>query len=207
MTQASPRLFTEPKLVVASHNSGKLSEFEALLAPFGIETVSAGELGLPEPEETGVTFAENAALKALASATGAGIPALADDSGLVVPALDGAPGIHSARWAEDADGARDFNMAMEKLVRELGGRDKAAYFVCALCLAWPDGHREIFEGRVDGRITWPMRGDKGFGYDAIFEPAGYDMTFAEMQPEKKHAMSHRADAFGQLIHASFPRQN
>lgn len=207
MTQAPPRPFTEPKLVVASHNSGKLREFEALLAPFGIETVSAGELGLPEPEETGVTFAENAALKALVSATGAGIPALADDSGLVVPALDGAPGIHSARWAEGADGRRDFNMAMEKLVRALGDKDKAAYFVCALCLAWPDGHREIFEGRVDGRITWPMRGDKGFGYDAIFEPAGYDMTFAEMQPEKKHAMSHRADAFGQLIHASFPRQN
>lgn len=207
MTQPPPRLFTEPKLVVASHNPGKLREIEALLAPYLVKTVSAGELGLPEPEETGVTFAENAALKALASATGAGIPALADDSGLVVPALDGGPGIRSARWAEGAGGARDFDMAMERVASELGGKDKAAYFVCVLCLAWPDGHTEIFEGRANGRITWPMRGDKGFGYDAIFEPAGYHMTFAEMEPEKKHAISHRADAFGQLINASFPCQN
>ncbi len=207
MTQPPPRLFTKPKLVVASHNPGKLREIEALLAPYPVETVSAVELGLPEPEETGVTFAENAALKALASATGAGIPALADDSGLVVPALDGDPGIRSARWAEGADGARDFHMAMERVASALGGKDKAAYFVCVLCLAWPDGHREIFEGRVNGQITWPMRGDRGFGYDAIFEPAGCDMTFAEMEPEKKHAMSHRADAFGQLINACFPRQN
>jgi XTP/dITP diphosphohydrolase len=189
---------------VASHNSGKVREIGELLAPYGVETVSAADLGLPEPEETGVTFAENAILKALAGADGAGLPALADDSGLVVPALDGQPGIYSARWAEGADGKRDFGLAMGRVVDELGERDKAAYFICALCLAWPDGHSELFEGRVAGRITWPMRGDKGFGYDPIFQPDGYDITFAEMEPGKKHAMSHRANAFRQLIDACFP---
>lgn len=202
-----PRLLTESKLIVASHNPGKLTEIAALLAPCGIDTISAGELGLPEPEETGETFAENAALKALASALGADLPALADDSGLVIPALDGQPGLHSARWAEDANGARDFNRAMQRVVDELAGGDAAAHFICALCLAWPDGHTEIFEGRVEGRITWPMRGDKGFGYDAIFQPAGHDMTFAEMEPAKKHAMSHRAAAFRKMIDACFPPKN
>lgn len=198
------RSFKDPKIVVASHNPGKLREIGELLAPHRVETISAGDLGLPEPEETGVTFAENAALKALASATGAGLPALADDSGLVVPALDGQPGIYSARWAVGDNGERDFNIAMQRVVDELGDKDKAAYFVCVLCLAWPDGHTELFEGRVNGRITWPMRGHKGFGYDPIFQPDGHDITFAEMEPGKKHAMSHRADAFRQLIDACFP---
>lgn len=201
-----PRPFTEPTLVVASHNAGKVREISELLAPHRIETVSAGDLGLPEPEETGATFAENAALKALAGASGAGLPALADDSGLVVPALDGQPGIYSARWALSDDGGRDFNMAMRRVADELGDRNRAAHFICVMCLAWPDGHSELFEGRVDGEIVWPMRGDKGFGYDPIFQPAGFDVTFAEMSPEKKHAMSHRADAFRQLIDACFSNQ-
>lgn len=202
-SQTMPRPFSQSKLVLASHNAGKLREIDALLVPYGVATVSAGDLGLPEPEETGKTFAENAALKALASANGADLPALADDSGLVVPALDGRPGIHSARWAGKT---RDFNKAMARVVEELGSRDRDAYFICLLCLAWPDGHTELFEGRVSGHITWPMRGDKGFGYDAIFQPAGHDITFAEMAPAKKHAMSHRAGAFGKLIDACFPRQ-
>lgn len=200
-----PRSFSAPRLVVASHNGGKVREISQLLAPHDIETVSAGDLGLPEPEETGVTFAENAALKARAGAKGADLPALADDSGLVVPALDGQPGIHSARWAgKGADGGRDFNVAMQRVIDALGDRDSAAYFVCVLCLAWPDGHTEIFEGRVDGKIISPMRGEKGFGYDPIFQPHGYEITFAEMDPDRKHSISHRADAFRQLIDACFP---
>lgn len=202
-----PRSFHDPRLVVASHNPGKVREIGELLAPHRVETVSAGDLGLPEPEETGGTFAENAILKALAGARGAALPALADDSGLVVPALDGRPGIYSARWATGKGDGRDFNLAMRRVADELGDRDKAAYFICALCLAWPDGHTELFEGRVNGRITWPMRGDQGFGYDPIFQPDGYSITFAEMEPGEKHAMSHRADAFRQLIDACFPKQS
>ncbi|NIJ42223.1 XTP/dITP diphosphohydrolase [Parvibaculum indicum] len=191
------------KLVVASHNPGKVREIADLLAPFGIETVSAGELDLPEPEETGTTFRENAELKALAAAKAADLPALADDSGLCVGVLNGAPGIYSARWAGPK---KDFGFAMEKLrvsILEAGTHDTSAWFVCGLALAWPDGHVEYFEGRVDGELVWPPRGDKGFGYDPMFVPKGHDITFGEMDPAKKHAMSHRADAFRQLVDACF----
>lgn len=194
------RKFNGPKIVVASHNPGKVTEIGALLSRFNVETISAGDLGLIEPEETGLTFVENAELKALASAKLSGLPALADDSGLVVPALEGAPGIYSARWAGPG---KDFNIAMEKVILELGDNDPSAYFTCALSLAWPDGHIESFEGQVHGHLTWPMRGDKGFGYDPIFIPEGFDITFAEMEPFKKHAISHRANAFKLLIEASF----
>ena len=190
-------------LVVASHNPGKVREIADLLAPFGIETVSAGELDLPEPEETGTTFRENAELKALAAAKAADLPALADDSGLCVGVLNGAPGIYSARWAGPK---KDFGFAMEKLrvsILEAGTHDTSAWFVCGLALAWPDGHVEYFEGRVDGELVWPPRGDKGFGYDPMFVPKGHDITFGEMDPAKKHAMSHRADAFRQLVDACF----
>ncbi len=187
------------RLVLASHNAGKLREIADLVAPFGVEAISAGSLGLPEPEETGTTFQANAELKALASADGAGLPALADDSGLVVPALGGAPGIHSARWAGPE---RDFALAMARVEEELGdSADRSAYFVCALALAWPDGHRESFEGRVDGRLVWPPRGDRGFGYDPIFVAEGETLTFGEMEPARKHAMSHRARAFAKLVAA------
>jgi len=185
------------RLVIASHNPGKLREIAELLSPHGVEALSARSLNLPEPEETGRSFAENAALKASAAAVAAGLPALADDSGLVVPALGGRPGIHSARWAGPD---RDFGLAMARVERELSGqRDRSAHFVCALCLAWPDGHQEIFEGRVDGHLVWPPRGERGFGYDPIFEPLGHDMTFGEMDPQAKHAMSHRARAFRMLL--------
>ncbi len=185
------------RLVIASHNPGKLEEIADLLRPFEIETVSAGALGLPEPEETGTSFTENAVLKALAAARESGLPALADDSGLVVPALDGRPGIYSARWAGPG---KDFRTAMERVDRELaGGSDRRAYFVCVLCLAWPDGHRETYEGRIDGELVWPPRGERGFGYDPMFRPASHDITFGEMEPALKHAMSHRARAFEQLL--------
>ncbi|MDX5367438.1 MAG: RdgB/HAM1 family non-canonical purine NTP pyrophosphatase [Alphaproteobacteria bacterium] len=199
------RKFEGGKLVVASHNPGKVREIGDLLAPFGIETVSAGDLGLDEPEETGDTFRANAELKALAAATAANLPALADDSGLCVNALNGAPGIHSARWAGPS---KDFEFAMEKLRRgmlEAGPVDVGAHFICGLALAWPDGHVEYFEGRVDGELTWPPRGDKGFGYDPIFIPGGHDITFGEMEPQAKHDMSHRADAFRQLVNACFAK--
>lgn len=199
------RKFEGGKLVVASHNPGKVREIGDLLAPFGIETVSAGALGLDEPEETGDTFRANAELKALAAAKAANLPALADDSGLCVNALNGAPGIHSARWAGPS---KDFEFAMEKLRRgmlEAGPVDVGAHFICGLALAWPDGHVEYFEGRVDGELTWPPRGDKGFGYDPIFIPDGHDITFGEMEPQAKHAMSHRADAFRQLVNACFAK--
>lgn len=197
------RKFEGGKLVVASHNPGKVREIGDLLAPFGIETVSAGALGLDEPEETGDTFRANAELKALAAAKAANLPALADDSGLCVNALNGAPGIHSARWAGPS---KDFEFAMEKLRRgmlEAGPVDVGAHFICGLALAWPDGHVEYFEGRVDGELTWPPRGEKGFGYDPIFIPDGHDITFGEMEPDAKHGMSHRADAFRQLVNACF----
>jgi len=195
------------RLVIASHNKGKLREIADLLGPHGIEAVSAGTLGVPEPEETGTSFAANAELKARFSADLTGLPALADDSGLCVEALGGEPGIFSARWAELDDGSRDFAEGMRRVHARLleagdeAGRD--AHFVCALSLAWPDGHVETFEGRVDGLIVWPPRGDKGFGYDPIFQPIGHGISFGEMEPEAKHAMSHRADAFAKLVAAIF----
>ena len=195
------------KLVIASHNRGKLREIGELLKPFGIETVSAGALDVPEPEETGVSFIANAELKARFSADLTGLPALADDSGLCVEALGGEPGIFSARWAELGDGSRDFNEAMRRVHDRLAekgedvGRD--AHFVCALSIAWPDGHVETFEGRVDGLLVWPPRGEHGFGYDPMFQPYGHDITFGEMDPAAKHAMSHRADAFAKLVKAVF----
>ena len=194
------------KLVIATHNPGKLREIAELIEPLGITCVGAEELGLPEPEEIGNTFVDNADLKAREAADLSGLPALADDSGLCVDALHGAPGIFSARWAENENGDRDWLRAMEKVWREVeaagpeAGHD--AYFACALAIAWPnDGQAENFEGRVDGTITWPPRGDKGFGYDPIFVPAGHDATFGEMDPAEKHRMSHRADAFRKLVKA------
>jgi len=202
--EQSVRKLTPGKLVIASHNPGKVREIAELLGPYGIEPVSAGALGLPEPEETGTTFIANAELKALAAADLSGLPALADDSGLCVEALNGDPGIFSARWAGPD---KDFGIAMRKVwdAIEAKGPDAGhgAHFVCALALAWPDGHVEAFEGRVDGQIVWPPRGDKGFGYDPVFQPLGHDISFAEMDPADKHAMSHRADAFRQLVAASF----
>lgn len=195
------RRFDGSKLVVASHNQGKVREIRELLAPFAVEVVSAGELDLPEPEETEDSFAGNAALKALAAARAANLPALSDDSGLAVDALDGAPGIYSARWAGPG---KDFAVAMAAVNDKLGdGADRAAHFVCALCLAWPDGHTEIFEGRVDGILVWPPRGDQGFGYDPMFQPEGFAITFGEMEPARKHSMSHRARAFEMLVRECF----
>jgi len=197
------RKFADKKLVVASHNQGKVREIAELIAGLGIETVSASDLSLVEPEETGKTFRENAELKALAAARACGFPALADDSGLCVDALNGAPGIFSARWAGPT---KDFGLAMERVrigLAEAMAETTNAHFICGLALAWPDGHIEYFEGRVDGALTWPPRGDKGFGYDPIFVPQGYEMTFAEMDPKAKHAMSHRAHAFRQLVDACF----
>lgn len=195
------RTFDGKKLVIASHNAGKIREIGELLAPFGVEVMSAGDMGVEEPEETGLTFIDNAILKAKISAEATDLPALADDSGLSVTALDGAPGIYSARWAGNP---RDFNMAMERVHSELGDNpDRSAKFICALALAWPDGHVEVFEGKVEGDITWPQRGEKGFGYDPIFQPKGHEISFAEMEPAKKHEMSHRADAFKQLVDRCF----
>jgi XTP/dITP diphosphohydrolase len=189
------------RLAIASHNSGKVREISALLAPFGIAAVSAVALGLPEPEETGCDFAENAAIKARAAADGARCPALADDSGLVVPALDGAPGIHSARWAGPE---RDFGQAMARVSKQLGDRaDRRAHFICALALAWPDGHVEVFGGEAHGTLVWPPRGDRGFGYDPIFVPNGHTQTFGEMDEREKDAISHRARAFAKLRAACF----
>ena len=193
------------KLVIATHNAGKLREIRALLAPMGIECVGAEELDLPEPEETGVTFVDNAELKARQAADLSGLPALADDSGLSVDALHGNPGIFSARWAEDEAGGRDFMRAMERVWREVAaaGPDAGhdAHFVCVLSLAWPDGAIESFEGRCDGTLVWPPRGDQGFGYDPMFVKAGMDETFAEIDPDEKHRISHRADAFAKLVSA------
>ena len=193
------RRFRGARMVVASHNAGKVAEIAELLAPCGIETVSAGALGLAEPEETGTTFRENAAIKALASACAAREVALSDDSGLEVAALDGAPGIHSARWGGPG---RDFSLAMRRVEEALApDADRAAAFVCALALAWPDRHVEIFEGRIEGRLVWPPRGERGFGYDPIFVPRGGLLTFGEMDQAAKHAISHRAAAFGKLAAA------
>ena len=194
------------RLVIASHNQGKVREIRALLAPFGIEPVAASDLGLPEPEETGATFAENALIKARASAEGSGIVALADDSGLCVDALGGEPGVYTADWAETPQG-RDWELAMRKVedrLEALGSDvDRSARFVCTLALCWPDGETALFEGRISGHLTWPPRGELGFGYDPVFVPEGHDQTFAELEPEEKHAISHRAEAFKKLVNALF----
>ncbi len=208
------------RLVIASHNEGKVREIAELLAPYGIESVSAAELDLPEPDEIGTSFIDNADLKARAAADLSGLPALADDSGLCVEALGDRPGIFSARWAlEDPRvppeggpgevvGGRDFARAMQRVENELQAIDppagRNAHFVCALAVCWPDGHSEWFEGRVDGVLVWPPRGDRGFGYDPMFVPAGHDRTFGEMDPAEKHRISHRADAFRKLVEALLP---
>ncbi len=208
---SEPLLKTGDRLVVASHNEGKVREIRDLLEPFGIETVSAAELDLPEPEETGTTFAANALIKAESAANEAGIAALADDSGLEVEALGGEPGIFSARWGGEE---KDFDLAMTRVheaLEEKGAASPAerrANFICALCLALPGGERgmsdhRIFEGRVFGHINWPPRGDRGFGYDPIFTPDGHDLTFAEMEPQAKHDMSHRAAAFKLFVESCF----
>ena len=191
-----PRPFTGDRLVIASHNEGKVEEISELLAPFGIQAVPAAALGIPEPEETGDSFEGNAALKAKAAAEASGLPAIADDSGLVVPALGGAPGIYSARWAGPA---KDFRVAMARVQRELDDRDRSATFVAVLALAWPDGEIELFRGDVAGRLVWPPRGERGFGYDPIFVPEGGTETFGEMEPAEKHKISHRACAFAKLV--------
>jgi len=200
-------------LVIATHNAGKLKEIGALLAPYGVTCLSAGSLGLAEPDETGATFAQNALLKARAAAEASGLAALADDSGLSVAALDGRPGVYTADWAErqwfEGPPGRDWYMAMGKVEGMLAERgaevDRAAAFHCVLALAWPDGDYAIYEGRCDGSLIWPPRGTLGFGYDPVFVPAGHDQTFAEIAPEEKHAISHRADAFAKLVAEQFPR--
>ena len=205
------------RLVIASHNQGKVREIRDLLGPCGVEPVSAAELDLPEPDEIGTTFVDNADLKARAAADLSGLPALADDSGLCVEALGDRPGIFSARWAltdpsvppeggaGEVTGTRDFNLAMRRVHDELEklGLDvsRNAHFACALALVWPDGHAEWFEGRIDGTLVWPPRGDRGFGYDPMFVPGGRDETFGEMDPAEKHRISHRADAFAKLVAA------
>jgi len=204
------------RVVIATHNGGKLVEMRDLLGVYGVEAVSAGDLNLPEPEETGTTFAANARIKAQASAQASGMPALADDSGLVVDALDGAPGIYSARWAGPG---KDFGHAMEKIEGMLRERDaftpqqRAAHFISVLCVAWPDGHAEEFEGRVDGSLVWPPRGNAGFGYDPMFLPDGFGLTFGEMSRDDKHGLppngqglSHRARAFVKLAEACLGRR-
>jgi len=204
MCAATPRRrFTGIGLIVATHNPGKLREIVELLAPYGIHVSSAAERGLPEPEETGTTFLANAELKARAAALAAGVPALSDDSGLAVDGLDGAPGIYSARWAGPS---KDFGAAMARVERELkerGTTNRRAHFISALTLAWPDGHYESFEGRISGTLTFPPRGDRGFGYDPIFIPDGLQQTFGEMHEATKHRISHRARAFTQLVEVCF----
>jgi XTP/dITP diphosphohydrolase len=193
------RRLAAARLVIATHNRGKLAEMAALLAPYGIDAVSAGALGLPEPEETGSSFEANAELKARAAAAASGLPAFADDSGLVVPALGGAPGIYSARWAGPE---RDFARAMAEVEKRLAGSaDRRACFVAVLALAWPDGQVELFRGEVHGTLVFPPRGGRGFGYDPIFVPDGGSETFGEMDPAAKHAISHRAVAFRKLASA------
>ncbi len=196
---AAPRRLGAGRLVIASHNAGKVREIGDLVAPFGLDVVAASALGLAEPEENGVTFRDNALIKAEAAAATAGLPALADDSGLVVPALDGAPGVFSARWAGPG---KDFALAMRRVEEALADKsDRRASFVCALVLAWPDGHHEVFEGVVHGHLVWPPRGSNGFGYDPIFVADGDSRTFGEIEPEEKHRISHRADAFRQVVAA------
>ncbi len=199
------------KLVIATHNAGKLKEISALLAPYGVECISAGALGLPEPVESGTTFVENALIKARAAAEASGIVSLADDSGLSVTALGGRPGVYTADWAEadvfEGGPKRDWYMAMGKvegLLCEQGDDvDRSCWFSCVLALAWPDGETAVYEGRANGTLTWPPRGTMGFGYDPVFVPLGETRTFAEHDPEEKHAISHRADAFAKLVKDQF----
>lgn len=209
------------EIVVATHNKGKLAEIRDLIGPFGFEAKSAGDLGLPEPEETGTTFEENAAIKALAAARATGLPALSDDSGLCVDALSGQPGVYTADWAQKADGTRDFAMAMrnvEERMQAAGALDPAqrtGRFVAVLCLAWPDGHSEFFRGEVEGTLVWPPRGTRGFGYDPVFLPDGFTQTFGEMEAGEKHGweagrgdlgLSHRARAFALFARAKLGAQ-
>ena len=205
-TPQAIRKLAPGKLVIASHNSGKVRELTALLAPYGVEPVSAADLDLPEPVETGTTFFANAELKARSAADLSGLPALADDSGLCVDALNGDPGVYTADWAETPTG-RDWQHAMRKVEDALAAKgpdaSRDAHFVCVLALAWPDGHVEWFEGRAEGRLTWPPRGTVGFGYDPVFVPHGRVQTYAELDPAEKHAISHRADAFRQLVATVF----
>ncbi|MGN6535160.1 MAG: RdgB/HAM1 family non-canonical purine NTP pyrophosphatase [Mesorhizobium sp.] len=210
---------TDKKIVVASHNAGKLREFADLLGPFGLEAKSAKAYGLPEPDETGTTFEENAYIKAHAAAVATGLPAMSDDSGLCVDALDGAPGVYTANWAEKPEGGRDFGMAMQRTevaLQEVGATEPAqrtGRFVAVICLAVPDGEAEYYRGEVEGRLVWPPRGDLGFGYDPVFLPNGYDKTFGEMTAEEKHgwkpgdaeALSHRARAFKKFAEARLGR--
>jgi XTP/dITP diphosphohydrolase len=197
----SRKLASGQKLVLASHNSGKLREIESLLRPHGIEVVSAATLGLPEPEENAPDFAGNARIKAVAAATASGLAALSDDSGFCVATLDGAPGVFSARWAGPS---KDFARAMATVHQRIGDNpDRRAWFIAALCLAWPDGHTETFLGRIDGTIVWPPRGRKGFGYDPMFVPVRGQQTFGEMDPGDKHKVSHRARAFAQMLKSCF----
>lgn len=216
MTLARARRKLKPgKLVLATHNDGKLREMRGLFAPFGFEISSAGELGLPEPEETGTTFRANAKTKAMAAMEATGLPAISDDSGLSVTALNGAPGVYTADWAEKPDGSgRDFFMAMEKVenaLKALDAQDRSAAFNATLCLAFPDAYCEFFEGVAPGHLVWPPRGDLGFGYDPVFVPEGHERTFGEMTPQEKHgwkpgdahALSHRARAFKLLAEQGF----
>lgn len=198
-------------LVIATHNAGKLKEISALLSPYGLSCISAGSLGLPEPDETGKTFIENALIKARAAAEASGLPALADDSGLSVTALDGAPGVYTADWAErqwfEGPPGRDWYMAMGKvegmLVAKGPETDRSCWFSCVLAIAWPDGESVVYEGHANGTLTWPPRGTLGFGYDPVFVPLGSSQTFAEIEPEEKHRISHRADAFAKLVSEQF----
>lgn len=195
------RKFTDSKLLIASHNKGKVREIGDLLKPFGLEVVSASDLNIEEPEETEDTFEGNALLKAVYCTKHSNLPSLADDSGLVVPALEGAPGIYSARWAGPE---RDFTKAMNRVEKELKDKtDHSAHFICSLAIAWPDGDSKVFTGRLDGRLIFPPRGEHGFGYDPIFIANGYNITTGQMKPEQKHAISHRAHAFKQLVEACF----
>lgn len=200
------RKFAGGRLVLATHNRGKLEEIDALLAPFGVSVVSAGDLGLPEPAETEDSFVGNARIKAHAASRASGLPALADDSGITIDALDGAPGVYTADWAQTEAG-RDFNMAMrltwDRLESVGATHPRRAQFRCTLVLAWPDGHDEVFEGVMPGQIVWPMRGNQGHGYDPIFQPDGYSMTFGEMDRWEKNRISHRADAFRKLVAECF----
>ncbi|WP_423142569.1 RdgB/HAM1 family non-canonical purine NTP pyrophosphatase [Parablastomonas sp. CN1-191] len=198
-------------LVIATHNAGKLKEIGALLDPYGVQCISAGSLGLPEPAETGTTFVANALIKARAAAQASGLPALADDSGLSVTALDGRPGVYTADWAErqwfEGPPGRDWYMAMGKVEGQLVAlgeeADRSCWFSCVLAIAWPDGEQAVYEGRADGTLTWPPRGTMGFGYDPVFVPVGDTRTYAELDPAQKHAISHRADAFAKLVAEQF----
>ncbi len=215
MTQGTHRPITG-RLVIATHNPGKLAEMRELLMPYGIDAISAGELGLPEPDETGMSFRDNARIKAKAATKAAGLPAFADDSGLMVDALDGAPGIYSARWAGPEKDFRSAMAMIEQKINERGAKtaeQRRAHFVSALCVAWPNGHLEEFEARVDGTLVWPPRGDLGFGYDPMFLPDGQSRTFGEMSSEEKHSLpprgkglSHRARAFLKLAEACLERK-